>query len=64
MLNDLHDNDDVMEQQMVLAATQVEQSITKSAIFKKSQPPITPQQTFQNCTFGNISTLNIHIHKH
>ena len=59
----------VNDDQLVPVATQIENasttSLTKAAIMKKNSPklpPLTP--TFNNCTFGNIGTLNIHIHKH
>ena len=58
-------DDDTFDNQMVLAATQVEQQhVTKTAIMKKNHGNPFPNQTFQNCTFGNIGTLNIHVHKH
>ena len=38
ILNELEDNDNVLEQQMVVAVTQVEQNITKTAIMKRDQP--------------------------
>ena len=62
MLNDLDDDDD-MDQQMVLAATQVEQTYKKTALTKKNGKGIPAQLTFQNRSFSNIGTLNIHIHK-
>ena len=63
MLNDLDDDNDITNQQMVLAVTQIEQNVTKTAIMKRNQATY-PQQTFQNCTSSNIGTLNIHVHKH
>lgn len=70
MLSEFQNDND--ENEMVLAATQCEkqletQATMKSkttAILKKSSPKLPLQQTFQNCTFGTIGTLNIHIHKH
>ena len=62
MLNDLEDDDDIRDQQMVIAATQVEQNYTKTGIMKKNKLP--ENKTFHGCTFSNICTLNIHIHKH
>ena len=61
MLNDLEDEE--LAQQMVIAATQVEQNMMKTSIVKKNDTRFTAQQTFQNCIFGNIGALNIHIHK-
>ena len=60
ILNKFSDSDQ-LEEQMVLAATQVEQNMKETAIMKKNGPV---PQAFNNCTFGNIGTLNIHIHKH
>ena len=53
----------VSDDQMVLAATQVEKTITKTSVVKKNVPQMPPSHTFQNCTIGSIGTLNIHIHK-
>ena len=61
ILSDL--DDDQFDNQMVLAVTQVEQNFSKTAIMKKTQPNQILNLTFQNCTFGNIGTLNIHVHK-
>lgn len=62
LLNDGNDDE------MVLAANQVEKTLTKvtatTTVMKKSSPKLPLQSTFQNCSFGNIGTLNIHIHKH
>ena len=56
------------DDQLMLAATQIESTstLTKTTIMKKNCPklPPAPTQTFTNCSFGNIGTLNIHIHKH
>ena len=66
ILNIINDLDD--DQQLVLAATQMESnyqhSVTKSVIAKKSSPKKATMPTFAGCTFGSIGTLNIHIHKH
>ena len=59
-----------VDDQLMLAATQIESantsSITKMAIMRKNSPklPPAPTPTCTNCSFGNIGTLNIHIHKH
>ena len=58
MLNDLDDHDEI-DQQMVLAATQVEQTYKNATLMKRNTKPLQPQQTFQNCIFRNIGTLNI-----
>lgn len=63
-------NDDDENQALTLAAEQIEQQMslntttstkctTNTALMKKA-----PVTTFTGCTFGNIGTLNIHIHKH
>ena len=57
----------VNDDQLMLAATQVESTtLTKTTIMKKNSPklPPAPTPTFTNCSFGNIGTLNIHNHKH
>ena len=62
--------DEVNDEDLVLAATQCEEAMMPSttkvisntsntAVMKKS----TPSTTFGNCKFGNITNLNIHIHK-
>ena len=67
-------NDEIPDEDMVLAATQCEQSITensvmppttstKSSVMRRSTTTY-PSQTFSGCTFGSIGTINIHIHKH
>ena len=53
--------------ELVLAATQIENSETNTTKFKttmmtKCNSPRKPQ-VFSGCTFGNIGTLNIHIHR-
>lgn len=62
--------DDEENQALTLAAQQIEQelaqtttktSTTTSMMTKKS---IASAPTFAGCKFGNIGTLNIHIHKH
>ena len=64
ILSEFNANNKENENQMVLAATQVEQNFSRNtAIMQKMGPQIAQPQTFQNCTFGNIGTINIHIHK-
>ena len=56
---------------LIMAATQVEEEINKENLIKKSttalvkrpSPPHQIAPTFNNCKFSNIGTLNIHIHK-
>ena len=57
-------NDD--DKALVLAATQIENQVTtmKTAVYKRGSPQQKQFPTFTNCKFGNIGTLNIHIHKH
>ena len=62
ILSDL--DDDQFDNQMVLAATQVDSFKKTSTIMKKNERVQMPTQTFHNCSFGNIGTLNIHVHKH
>ena len=66
ILNEMQ-QDDTGDQELVLAATQVENtsvtSTTKTAVVKKSSPKLPLSNTFNNCSFGPIGTLNIHIHK-
>ena len=58
------------DEQLVMAATQVENQMCenksttslKMALMSKRNSPRRPQ-VFQNCTFGSIGTLNIHIYK-
>lgn len=63
----LADNND--DQMLARAATEVENKLalpqnttntSNTTIMNKT----IPQTTFTNCKFGNIGTLNIHIHKH
>lgn len=62
------DNDNE-NQALSIAAQQIEAqlsannttSMSKTAVMKQVKPPVT---TFTGCSFGNIGTLNIHIHKH
>lgn len=57
-------NDD---EDLLLAATQIEKEnfTSKTTMMKKtSSPNIHPRQVFQNCSFGNIGSINIHVHKH
>ena len=62
----LSDMEEVDDNQLVLAATEVENqnvsSVSKTAVVKKNSPKI-PLSTFNGYTFGSIGTLNIHIHK-
>ena len=56
-------NDD--KDALIMATTQIEKQVTTSTtVFKTNSPQQKPFQTFNNCKFGNIGTLNIHIHKH
>lgn len=60
-------NADDDDNDLLLAATQIEKNhcTTKTAMVKKtSSPHQKPREIFQNCTFGNIGSINIHIHKH
>ena len=56
-------NDDIL----MAASQNISQASTTTmttAVIKRNSPKIPmPQQTFTNCSFGNIGTLNIHIHK-
>lgn len=62
LLNDGNDDD------LVLAVNQIEKTLTttttKTLAMKKNSPKMPLQSTFNHCSFGNIGTLNIHIHKH
>lgn len=55
-------NDD---QDLLVASAQYETQNVKAskAVMKKNENPKMLQHTFQNCTFGNIGSINIHIHK-
>ena len=67
------ENEELPDEELVLAATQCEKSIesahvtlttmTKTAVMKRSTTSY-PNTTFTGCTFGSIGTINIHIHKH
>ena len=64
------ENQEIPDEEMVLAATQCEQSLTTpqststtKALMKKTTTTNTAP-TFTGCTFGSIGTINIHIHKH
>ena len=67
LLSDVTESDE----DLILAATQMEAqlsenstNVTKTSMFaKKSSPKENQMAMFQNCKFGNIGTLNIHIHK-
>lgn len=61
------------EQDMLLAASQIEQQIattshtcTTTTMIKKNSPKVAGHvnPTFQNCKIGHIGFINIHIHKH
>lgn len=54
------------DNEIMMAANQMESMLAKSntTIVKKSGTKPTSQPTFNNCTFGNIGVINIHIHKH
>lgn len=65
LLQEFHNSTD--DNDLVLAATQIEKDnfSSKTTMMKKtSSPNMHPAKVFQNCTFGNIGSLNIHIHKH
>lgn len=51
------------DQDIVMAANQMETMMANSTttVMKKTNPK--SSTAFTNCTFGNIGTLNIHIHK-
>ena len=60
--------DEVNDEELVMAATQCENALmpqktsvitNTSTVMRKS----TPNTTFSNCSFGNITNFNIHIHK-
>ena len=53
------------DEDIVMAATQFKTSIqtNKVAIMKKPTPASTATNPFNNCTFGNIGSINVHIHK-
>ena len=66
-------NEEIPDEDLVLAATQYEESMpndqqislptstsTKTALMRKSYQP----SPFTNCSIGSIGTINIHIHKH
>lgn len=66
---------DSNEDEMIMAANQVEKFLTSNqvqktltttstTVVKKNSPKLPPPTTFTNCTFGNIGTLNIHVHKY
>lgn len=66
MLCDLDDENE--NQALMLAAQQVEAQMagttrmtTSKTAIQSKKPTVT---TFTSCTFGNVGTLNIHIHKH
>lgn len=62
----LHEfENDTTDDAMIIAATQVEcENSTTTAVMKKtSSPCIQPKELFQNCSFNNVRTINIHIHK-
>ena len=55
------------DQELVLAVTQIENqtshpTTSRMAMMAKRNSPRKPK-VFSGCTFGNIGTLNIHIHK-
>lgn len=67
LCTDMNDEDE--NNALTLAAQQVENQLygsttttttSKTALMTKK----TPVTTFSGCSFGNIGTLNIHIHKH
>ena len=64
LMSDLEGDNDIM-----LAASQYEQSsnstttTSKTAVVQKKSSPRVPMPMFAGCRFGNIGTLNIHIHK-
>ena len=70
------ENDDLTDEQLVLAATQCEAQVPENDNLRPAVPFTTttttalmrkvtnPAPTFTNCTFGTIGTVNIHIHKH
>ena len=62
LMSDLEGDNDI-----ILAASQFEENqqvtTTKTAVVKKSSPRVSVMPTFSGCKFGNINTLNIHIHK-
>ena len=68
LIADIQNNND---EDLVLAASQVEQQMSKEniktsksmAIIKKTSPPRPLATTFSNCTFGQVGNINIHIHK-
>lgn len=67
ILQDFHD-DNPDDDQMLIAAAQIETdnttTTTRKAIVKKTNSPrVQPKDLFQNCSFNNVGTINIHIHK-
>lgn len=63
LLQEFHNEPD--DDAMIIAAAQVDtdNSTTKALVKKTSSPHIQPKDLFQNCSFNNVGTINIHIHK-
>ena len=62
---------DTDDNELIMAATQVEaqyqdekQTKKSTSLMARRMSPKKPNTGFTGCKFGNVGTINIHIHKH